>query len=93
MEIIDCYLFFIKDHLCPVFQLNYIMDKAEPDPAEKYKMLIKVGLISFFTVIQIFPKKSFTICSLNTNLLKFKLKRYKYIKNKINKFYINNHIN
>lgn len=54
----DIIYIYHQDHLCPVFQLNYIMDKAEPDPAEKYKMLIKVGLISFFTVIQIFPKKN-----------------------------------
>jgi len=33
---------FIKDPFCPVFQLNYIMTKAEADPSEIYQMLVKV---------------------------------------------------
>ena len=32
----------ILDPSCPVFKLNYILDRAETDPTEKYQMLIKV---------------------------------------------------
>jgi hypothetical protein len=30
------------DPYCPIFKVNYILSKAEPDPYEKYMMLSKV---------------------------------------------------
>ena len=34
-----------KDPFCPVFQVNYVLSLAEPDPKEKYQMLIKGGVV------------------------------------------------
>ncbi|CAF1057371.1 unnamed protein product [Brachionus calyciflorus] len=35
----------LKDPYCPVFQVGYILDKAEPNQTEKYLMLIKGGVV------------------------------------------------
>ncbi len=32
-----------KDPFCPVFSIDFILKKAEPDQNEKYKMLINVS--------------------------------------------------
>lgn len=34
-----------KDPYCPVFKVDYILNKAEPDIDEKYQMLLKGGVI------------------------------------------------
>jgi hypothetical protein len=34
-----------QDPYCPVFQIGYILSKAEPDASEKYQMMIKGGVI------------------------------------------------
>ena len=31
--------------MCPVFQLKYIINQAEPSPKEQYEMLLKGGVI------------------------------------------------
>ena len=32
----------MKDPYCPVFRINYIMARAEPNETERYLMLLKV---------------------------------------------------
>ena len=36
-----------RDEYCPVFQLNYILQKAETNETERYLMLLKVTFFDF----------------------------------------------
>ena len=46
--------FIVLDPYCPVFLVNYVLTKAEPDREDRYKMLINVSLFK-----QNFTRKPF----------------------------------